>query len=248
MPASQVFAVGDLAPAVTASSSRLRSACARWCARVTAEIGSSSRAGPIGQAVCLAARDAVARVPGRLARAPEHARALGAQEVVCGDAADVAGQARERAGGDGVPVMIETTACLRWSAGPWRFARRRVGWCSSRSPTRRSASRWATSDQELDVLGVSCNASEFAMLSISCRHEAAVARLITDEFAFEQAPEASSTSPAVAELMKAVGQVVLAGSQLSPQRRVRVPVSRPSHLARGAGASQRAPRRIPLHA
>ena len=44
-------------------------------------------------------------VPERL----EHARAMGAQEVVCGDAAAVAGQVREWAGGDGVAVLIETT-------------------------------------------------------------------------------------------------------------------------------------------
>ena len=68
-------------------------------------------AGPIGQAVCLAARDRGAavlladRVPERL----EHARAMGAQEIVCGDAAAVADEVREWAGGDGVPVIIETT-------------------------------------------------------------------------------------------------------------------------------------------
>ena len=61
--------------------------------------------------------------------------------------------------------------------------------------------------RELDVLGVSCcNAIEFAdAVDLVRRHEAAVARLITDEFAFEQAPEAleyvAGGSP---ELMKAV--------------------------------------------
>ena len=61
--------------------------------------------------------------------------------------------------------------------------------------------------RELDVLGVSCcNASEFAAaVDLVRRNEGAVARLITDEFAFERAPEAlrfvAGGSP---ELMKAV--------------------------------------------
>jgi threonine dehydrogenase-like Zn-dependent dehydrogenase len=61
--------------------------------------------------------------------------------------------------------------------------------------------------RELDVLGVSCcNASEFAAaVDLVRRNEDAVARLITDEFAFERAPEAlryvAGGSP---ELMKAV--------------------------------------------
>ena len=113
VPASQVFAVGDMAPAVTAfvepTSIGVRTVVR---ARVSAEdrvvvLG----AGPIGQAVCLAARDLGAAVlmadvvPERL----EHARAMGAEEVVCGDAAAVADQVRDWAGGDGVAVLIETT-------------------------------------------------------------------------------------------------------------------------------------------
>ena len=105
VPGSQVFAVGDIAPAVTAfvepTSIGVRTVVR---ARVSAEdrvvvLG----AGPIGQAVCLAARDRGAAVlvadvvPERL----EHARALGADAVICGDAAAVAGQVRDWAGGDG---------------------------------------------------------------------------------------------------------------------------------------------------
>jgi threonine dehydrogenase-like Zn-dependent dehydrogenase len=61
--------------------------------------------------------------------------------------------------------------------------------------------------KELDVLGVSCcNAAEFgAAVDLVRRNEDAVARLITDEFAFERAPEAlryvAGGSP---ELMKAI--------------------------------------------
>ena len=113
VPASQVFAVGDMAPAVTAF---VEPASIGVRTVVRARVSAGDRvvvlgAGPIGQAVCLAARDRGAavlladRVPERL----EHARAMGAQEVVCGDAAAVADEVREWAGGDGVAVLIETT-------------------------------------------------------------------------------------------------------------------------------------------
>jgi L-gulonate 5-dehydrogenase len=215
VPASQVFAVGDLPPAVTAfvepASIGVRTVVR---ARVSAEdrvvvLG----AGPIGQAVCLAARDRGAavlladRVPERL----EHARAMGAQEVVCGDAAAVVEQAREWAGGDGVPVLIETTgvpAVVRRAMEVTAPAGRLVLVALSHEEVSLPLGDFPI--RELDVLGVSCcNASEFAdAVDLVRRHEAAVARLITDEFAFEQAPEAleyvAGGSP---ELMKAVIRV-----------------------------------------
>ena len=215
VPASQVFAVGDLAPAVTAfvepASIGVRTVVR---ARVTAEdrvvvLG----AGPIGQAVCLAARGRGAavlladRVPERL----EHARAMGAQEVVCGDAAAVAGQAREWAGGDGVTVLIETTgvpAVVRSAFEVTAPAGRLVLVALSHEDVSLPLVDFPI--KELDVLGVSCcNASEFAdAVDLVRRHEAAVARLITDEFAFEQAPAAleyvAGGSP---KLMKAVIEV-----------------------------------------
>jgi threonine dehydrogenase-like Zn-dependent dehydrogenase len=215
VPASQAFAVGDLAPAVTAfvepASIGVRTVVR---ARVSAEdrvvvLG----AGPIGQAVCLAARDRGAavlladRVPERL----EHGRAMGAQEVVCGDAAAVLGQAREWAGPDGVGVLIETTgvpAVVRRAMEVTAPAGRLVLVALSHEEVSLPLGDFPI--RELDVLGVSCcNASEFAdAVDLVRRHEAAVARLITDEFAFEQAPEAleyvAGGSP---ELMKAVIQV-----------------------------------------
>ena len=150
VPASQVFAVGDMAPAVTAfvepTSIGVRTVVR---ARVSAEdrvvvLG----AGPIGQAVCLAARDLGAAVlmadvvPERL----EHARAMGADAVVCGDAAAVADEVRDWAGGDGVGVLIETTgvpAVVRSAFDV--IGARRAGWCSSRSRTTRSPCRSWTS-------------------------------------------------------------------------------------------------------
>ena len=212
MPASQVFAVGDMAPAVTAfvepTSIGVRTVVR---ARVSAEdrvvvLG----AGPIGQAVCLAARDLGATVlmadvvPERL----EHARAMGAEEVVCGDAAAVADQVRDWAGGDGVGVLIETTGVPRWCAARSTSSRRPGGSCWWRSRTTRSACRsWTSRSGSSTSSGVSCcNAGEFAdAVDLVRRNQDAVARLITDEFAFERAPEAlryvADGSP---ELMKAV--------------------------------------------
>jgi threonine dehydrogenase-like Zn-dependent dehydrogenase len=212
VPASQVFAVGDMAPAVTAfvepTSIGVRTVVR---ARVTAEdrvvvLG----AGPIGQAVCLAASDLGAAVlmadvvPERL----EHARAMGAEDTVCGDGAAVADQVRDWAGADGVAVLIETTgvpAVVRSAFDAVAPAGRLVLVALSHHEVGLPLMDFPI--RELDVLGVSCcNAGEFAAaVDLVRRNQDAVARLITDEFAFERAPEAlryvAGGSP---ELMKAV--------------------------------------------
>ena len=212
VPASQVFAVGDMAPAVTAFVEPT-SIGVRAVVRARVEAGDRVvvlGAGPIGQAVCLAAGDLGATVlmadvvPERL----EHARAMGAQEIVCGDAAAVADQVREWAGGDGVAVLIETTgvpAVVRSAFDVVAPAGRLVLVALSHHEV--SLPLMDFPIRELDVLGVSCcNAGEFAAaVDLVRRNEDAVARLITDEFAFERAPEAlryvAGGSP---ELMKAV--------------------------------------------
>ena len=212
VPASQVFAVGDMAPAVTAFVEPT-SIGVRTVVRARVEAGDRVvvlGAGPIGQAVCLAAGDLGATVlmadvvPERL----EHARAMGAREIVCGDAAAVADQVREWAGGDGVAVLIETTgvpAVVRSAFDVVAPAGRLVLVALSHHEV--SLPLMDFPIRELDVLGVSCcNAGEFAAaVDLVRRNEDAVARLITDEFAFERAPDAlryvAGGSP---ELMKAV--------------------------------------------
>ncbi len=212
VPASQVFAVGDMSPAVTAFVEPT-SIGVRTVVRARVEAGDRVvvlGAGPIGQAVCLAAGDLGATVlmadvvPERL----EHARAMGAQEIVCGDAAAVADQVREWAGGDGVAVLIETTgvpAVVRSAFDVVAPAGRLVLVALSHHEV--SLPLMDFPIRELDVLGVSCcNAGEFAAaVDLVRRNEDAVARLITDEFAFERAPDAlryvAGGSP---ELMKAV--------------------------------------------
>ena len=168
VPASQLFAVGDMAPAVTAfvepTSIGVRTV-------VRARVSAGERvvvlgAGPIGQAVCLAASDLGAVVlmadvvPERL----EHARAMGAQEVVCGDAATVADQVRDWAGADGAAVLIETTgvpAVVRSALDVVAPAGRLVLVALSHHEV--SLPLMDFPIRELDVLGVSCcNADEFA--------------------------------------------------------------------------------------
>jgi threonine dehydrogenase-like Zn-dependent dehydrogenase len=212
VPAGQVFAVGDMAPAVTAF---VEPASIGVRTVVRARVAAEDRvvvlgAGPIGQAVCLAARDRGAAVlvadlvPERL----EHARAVGAEEVLCGDARAVAGTVREWAGGDGVAVLIETTgvpAVVRSAFDVMAPAGRLV--LVALSDHEVSLPLMDFPIRELDVLGVSCcNAGEFAdAVDLVRRHEKTVARLITDEFAFDQAPAALAyVADGAPALMKAV--------------------------------------------
>jgi threonine dehydrogenase-like Zn-dependent dehydrogenase len=212
VPAGQVFAVGDMAPAVTAF---VEPASIGVRTVVRARVAAEDRvvvlgAGPIGQAVCLAARDRGAPVlvadlvPERL----EHARAMGAEEVLCGDAGAVAATVREWAGGDGVAVLIETTgvpAAVRSAFDVMAPAGRLVLVALSHHEV--SLPLMDFPIRELDVLGVSCcNAGEFAdAVDLVRRHEKTVARLITDEFAFDQAPAALAyVADGAPALMKAV--------------------------------------------
>ena len=212
VPGSQVFAVGDMAPAITAfvepTSIGVRTV-------VRARVSAGERvvvlgAGPIGQAACLAAKDLGAAVlmADVVAERLALARAMGADEVVCGDAAAVAGQVCDWAGADGVGVLIETTgvpAVVRTAFDAMAPAGRLVLVALSHHDVTLPLMDFPI--RELDVLGVSCcNADEFAAaVDLVRRNEGAVARLITDEFAFERAPEAlryvAGGSP---ELMKAV--------------------------------------------
>jgi L-gulonate 5-dehydrogenase len=115
---------------------------------------------------------------------------------------------RDWAGGDGVAVLIETTgvpAVVRSAFDVVSPAGRLVLVALSHHEVGLPLMDFPI--RELDVLGVSCcNAGEFAAaVDLVRRNQDAVARLITDEFAFERAPEAlryvADGSP---ELMKAV--------------------------------------------
>jgi len=152
-------------------------------------------AGPIGQSLCVAARDRGARVLviDRVAPRLELARALGAETLAWDDAAQVVGQAREWSGGDGPVVVIDATgAPSAVRAGVDMVARAgrvvQVG-MSDEEVTVRVGS---FTEKELDVLGVCCcGGGEFGeAVDLVQRRGEELAPLVTHEYPLERAPEA----------------------------------------------------------
>jgi len=197
VPAAQVFPVGDRDPALTALVEPV-SIAVRTVVR--GRVASGERvvvfgAGPIGQAVALAATDRGASVllvdtlASRLQRAGE----VGADVLQVGTDDDLATAAREWAGEDGPEVVVEATgvpalvqAAVELVAQAGRVVV--VGLSGDLAPVR-------VGDlplKEIDVLGVSCCGSgEFAeAVDLVGRRSKAASGLVTHEFTLEQAPEA----------------------------------------------------------
>jgi L-gulonate 5-dehydrogenase len=152
-------------------------------------------AGPIGQAVAVAAAERGAEV---LAIDPvadrlEISRALGAQALAWTTAAEVAQQARAWAGGEGAPVVLDATGnpdAIAAGVEIVASAGRVVVVGMSGRDLAVQVSRFV--EKELDVLGVSvCQPHEFAeAVSIVQRHPESLARLVSHEFPLDRAPEA----------------------------------------------------------
>jgi threonine dehydrogenase-like Zn-dependent dehydrogenase len=151
-------------------------------------------AGPIGQCVCLVARELGAEVlvvdiaPGRL----EQAAVLGAETLAWTDGEAVVAAARDWSGG-GPPVAVDATgvpgavrAMIDMVASAGRAVQ--VGMSTHEVPVRIGS----LTEKELDVLGVSCcTSADFAeAVGVVERNPAAVGRLISHEFTLTQAPEA----------------------------------------------------------
>jgi threonine dehydrogenase-like Zn-dependent dehydrogenase len=152
-------------------------------------------AGPIGQAVCLVAREHGAEVlvvdlqESRLALARE----MGAETLAWGGHDEVVAYGRRWAGGGGPPVAVDATgaaaavrAMLEMVASAGRAVQ--VGMSNQQIPLRIGL----LTEKELDLLGVSCcDRGEFAdAVGVVERHGASLARLISHQFALEEAPEA----------------------------------------------------------
>ncbi|HUO73173.1 MAG TPA: alcohol dehydrogenase catalytic domain-containing protein [Solirubrobacteraceae bacterium] len=152
-------------------------------------------AGPIGQCICLAARERGAEVlvidlqESRLGLSQE----MGAQTLVWTDAADSVAFARRWAGPSGPPVVIDATgasaavsAMIEMVSHAGRAVQ--VG-MSGDTITLRLGS---LTEKELDLLGVCCcGTGEYAeAVALVERHAGIVGRMISHEFALEQAPEA----------------------------------------------------------
>jgi 2-desacetyl-2-hydroxyethyl bacteriochlorophyllide A dehydrogenase len=213
--AEQVFPVGDQDPALAALIEPV-SIAVHAVAR--GRVGAGERvvvfgAGPIGQALALAATDRGASVllvdalPSRLARAGSMDADI--LQVERGD--DLAAAAREWAGAEGAEVVFEATgvpslvqAAVELVAHAGRVVV--VGLSGERAPVR-------VGDlplKEIDVLGVSCCGSdEFAAaVDLVGRRRGAAAGLVTHEFPLERAPEAMAYAMEhPAEVMKTVVRV-----------------------------------------
>jgi threonine dehydrogenase-like Zn-dependent dehydrogenase len=212
VPASQVFAVGDQDPAVAALIEPVSIAVR---AVVRGRVAGGEKivvfgAGPIGQAIAVAAIDRGASVLllDRLGSRLERGRAAGADVLAVEGGGEEVGAAREWAGGDGPEAVFEATgaavvarAAVDVAAPAGRVIV--VGLSSHEASLRVGDLAF----KELDVLGVSCcNADEFAeAVSLVARRQDALAGLVTHEFPFEQTPDAIAYAlQHPAEVMKAV--------------------------------------------
>jgi threonine dehydrogenase-like Zn-dependent dehydrogenase len=212
IPASQVFPVGDRDPALAALIEPV-SIAVRAVVRgrvVEGEKVVVFGAGPIGQAIAVAAIDRgasvllVDRVQSRL----ERGREIGADVLTVGEGDDPTAATREWAGSDGPEVVYEATGAAEVARTAVELVAQAgrvvvVGLGSSDAPLRVGDLAF----KEIDLLGVSCcNGDEFAeAVALVARREEALRGLVTHEFPLEQAPQAIEYAiEHPAEVMKAV--------------------------------------------
>jgi L-gulonate 5-dehydrogenase len=197
VPATQAFPAGDADPAVVAFAEPMSVAVhAVRRGRVSAgEHVAVLGAGPIGQAVLLAAVDLGARVMvvDPLTSRQELALACGAETVYWGPAGSIVAAVREWSGGDGPEIVLDTTgdpAALGQALDMVVPAGRIVvvGMSGKEAPIRSGV----LPVKEVDVLGSSCcDAGDFAAAVALVRRSApAVTRLITDDFPLTAAADA----------------------------------------------------------
>jgi L-gulonate 5-dehydrogenase len=199
VPDSQVFRIEVDDPAVAALAEPV-SIAVRAVNRARIESGSPERvvvfgAGPIGQCICLVARERGAEVlmvdlqESRL----ELSRAMGADTLVWTGLDEVVSAGRDWGGPAGPPVAIDATgapAAVRAMVDMVASAGRavQVGMSGEEVALRIGS----LTEKELDLLGVSvCTAEEFGQaVSVVERNASMLERLISHRFALERAPEA----------------------------------------------------------
>ena len=212
IPATQVFPVGDQDPAVAAL---IDPASIAVRAIVRGRVAPGEKvvvygAGPIGQAIAVAAVDRGASVllVDRLRSRLERATAIGADSLLVEEDDDPGAAVLEWAGGEGPEVVYEATGAAEVARTAVELVARAgrvvvVGLGSQDAPIRVGDLAF----KEIDLLGVSCcNADEFAeAVSLVSRRQDVLAGFVTHEFPLEQAPEAivyAMSHPA--EVVKAV--------------------------------------------
>jgi L-gulonate 5-dehydrogenase len=195
MPEELVFPASTSRPAIAALAEPL-SIAVRAINRSRLEAGEHAvifGAGPIGQAICLLARERDARVLmiDPMANRLEIGAGFGAETMGWDD--DVIEAAREWAGGEGSEVVFDATgapdairAGFETAVSAGRLVM--VGMSHHDVPLR----VFGFVDKELDVLGVSCcKGDEFeAAVGFVERNGDKLENLITQEFPLERAPEA----------------------------------------------------------
>jgi threonine dehydrogenase-like Zn-dependent dehydrogenase len=215
IPQEQVFPIATEDSAVAALAEPV-SIAVRAVHRARIEAGEHVvvlGAGPIGQCVCLLARERGAEVlvVDLQERRLPLSREMGATGLVWTDAGAVVSAARDWAGAGGPPVVIDATgaapavrAMVEMVASAGRAVQ--VGMSNEEVPIRIGS----LTEKELDLLGVSCcGGGEFAEAVAAVERNAAMlARLISHEFPLERAPEAIDFAiEHPAEVMKVVIRV-----------------------------------------
>jgi len=212
MPADQVFPIDEEDPAIGAMAEPI-SIGVRAVQRARIEPGEHVvvlGAGPIGQSICLLARERDAHV---LVIDPQESRLglsreMGAEGLAWTTSQEVVQRAREWAGGEGVPVAMDATgvpqavrAAVDMAASAGRVVQ--VGMSGDEVSLRVGS----FTEKELDMLGVCCcGGGEFAEAVAAVERNAGIVRrLISHEFELERAPEAidfAMSNPS--EVMKVV--------------------------------------------
>jgi L-gulonate 5-dehydrogenase len=215
IPQEQVFPIAEGDSAVAAMAEPV-SIAVRAVHRARIEAGEHVvvlGAGPIGQCVCLLARERGAEVlvVDLQERRLSLSREMGAEGLVWSDANAVVRAARDWAGNGGPPVVVDATgvaaavgAMVEMVASAGRAVQ--VGMSNEVVPLRIGS----LTEKELDLLGVSCcGGGEFAEAVAAVeRNGPMIARLISHEFPLERAPEAIEFAiEHPAEVMKVVIRV-----------------------------------------
>jgi L-gulonate 5-dehydrogenase len=199
VPDDQVFPIAVDEPGLAALAEPV-SIAVRAVNRARVSPGSGERvvvlgAGPIGQCICLVARERGAEVlmvelqESRLALG----RSMGADVLAWTGSSEVVDAAREWAGAGGPPVAFDATgarAAVRAMVDMVASAGRAVQVGMSGDEV--SLRIGSLTEKELDLLGVSCcGAEEFGeAVAVVERNAGALERLISHRFALERAPEA----------------------------------------------------------
>ena len=212
VPAAQVFPVGDQDPALAALIEPVSIAVRTM---VRGRVADGERvvvlgAGPIGQALALAATDRGASVllVDTLRSRLDRGATLGADVLQVAPGDDLAAATGEWAGGDGPEVVIEATGvpALVQSAVELVAQAGRVVVVGLSTSGRRSGSETSRSRRSTCSASSCCGSDEFAeAVDLVGRRADVAAALVTHEFPLERAPEAIAYAMEhPAEVMKAV--------------------------------------------